>query len=125
MSANATDERLFFQAAIGGSLRVALTIASAQTSDAQGALPPGKYLVQFLGLTGVAWIRANKFVPGETITAVVPGVIPAPGDRVNEFPIDPAIARSFTLHVRNGINDRIAAILSAGTATMIITKLGE
>jgi hypothetical protein len=130
MSANSTDLRLFFEAKIGGSFRLGLDDESRQTDDTEiGAIPPGKYFVQVLGLdTGeTCHIRSGKWVKGATITAVATAA-PAAGvvDLVNEFPLAEADGvSSFVLHVRQGINDRIAAILTAGTATLVITKTGD
>lgn len=126
MSGNSTDERLFFRAGIGASIRLGLDGSSRQIPDVNGAIPPGKYVVQFLGLTAIAWVRSAPFVKGETITAAVPaGLAAGATDTPNEFPVDAAISTSFLLHVRSGINDRLAVILSAGTATMVMTQLGE
>lgn len=129
MSANSTDLRLSFAAAIGASFRLGLNTSSQQTDDIQiGAIPPGKYFVQVIGLgANTCWIKTGAFEKGVALPdAVVPGAVAAgASDRVNEFPLVATGVESLVLHVREGVNDRIAAILTAGTATLVMTKTGE
>jgi hypothetical protein len=98
--------------------------SSAQT----GQLPAGKYFVQALGLgANTAYLKTAKFESGGTVTAVAPGA--ASGfDIVDEFPLASSASdgvSSFTLHVKPGLNDRIAAIMSAGTATLWLTQTDD
>lgn len=128
MAANATDERLHFSAKIGGSILLTVDTTARHTSDSIGALPPGKYFLHAVTLTGRCWIRTNKFVAGGAAVAVAPP-LPAAGVSavVNEFPLDATSGiRSLTFHVRQGINDRLEAICEAGgSATLVLTKTGD
>lgn len=110
----------FYDADIGETLVVALTGASAQTSDAQGALSPGRWLVQVVDPTNRTWIRFGPFVAAGTLTAVA-----AQGPQ--RIPIDPdGMVRAFEILIRPNHNDRVAGIVeSGGTATLWLTKISR
>ena len=129
MAAHSDDLRLFYSSIVGKTYLLGLDTTSRQIEDAVGALPRGKYLVQILGLgTNRCFVKVGKFVKGSTLTAAATA-FPAAGagtTLADEFVLDGTDGiTSFTFHVRNADNARIAAILSAGTATMVITKAGE
>ena len=134
MSANAVDQRFHFAQGLGQTRRVALSTtandtvrngASAEQRPAD-ALKPGKYLVQVhdMDVSETCWIRATPV--SSTANAVAPAAV-ADMDIVNDFPLHGSSSPepSFILHVRKGVNDRISAVLSAATATMMITRIGE
>jgi hypothetical protein len=113
------DLAAFFAAELGRTRKLALTVASAQTPDTEGALPPGRYLLQIADLSSASakvFIRARPFVAGDTVTAVAD----AP-----DFPLHLAGLVAIEFHVRKGYNDRIAAILTAGTGNLFITEVSR
>lgn len=127
MSGNATDERLFFASKIGATYLLGVDQTARQTSDALGALPAGKYLIQATAISAACWIKATKWVAGQAASVVAPAT-PAAGVSAvaQEFPLTTGGIKSFTLNVRRGVNDRIEAVCGAGaTATLAITRMGE
>jgi hypothetical protein len=128
MAANSSDLRLAFSSKIGGSILLTVDTTARQTSDDIGALPPGKYFIQALAISGVCWVKTSKWVKSAAADVVAP-TFPAAaalGSLVKEFPLDAAAVRSFELHVKPGVNDRIQAICeAAGSASLVITKTGE
>jgi len=109
------DDRLdFYGADLGPSASVALTVAVARTVQ----LRPGRYLVQFLD-TGAnrAWVRVGPYsatVPPTATTAVPSTPFGGTGG-----------ITAFEINVRKGHNDQIAAIMAAGTGTMIVTPISR
>lgn len=127
MSANSTDLRLAAQEKLGGSYLLTVDTTARQLADSHGALLPGKYLIQALDL-GVnrCWVKTSKWVPAASPDITLPA-LPAAGASTLEqaFPMDAVGITSFELHVRKGRNDRIQAIMSAGTALLVVTKTGD
>jgi len=127
MSANADDLRFFHSALLGRRIRLGVdtTAGGLQTADAHGAIPPGRYLVQGVGLGANSMkVVAAPFVSGATLSIAI---VAAPAAGVTD--LDDGIlltssGASFFLHVRAGVNDRLAAIMSAGTATLEMLKQG-
>jgi len=127
MAGNATDERLHFASKIGKTYLLGVDATARQTSDALGALPPGKYFIQATAITADCWVKATKWVAAQAATVVAPAT-PAAGVSAvaNEFPLTIGGIKSFTLHVRSGVNDRIEAVCGGGaTATLAITRMGD
>lgn len=136
MAANATDLRLFYSHVQGPTLLLAVGAVGDQTRDEDGPLPEGRYLVRALRLTGICWVRAVKFVAGDTsattiVTPDVAGMNPNPGLPSNvlftdAMPLDTVSGvRSLELNVRDSRNNRIQARCSGGTAVLAITRIGE
>ena len=120
MAANAVDERFSFQQGLGRTFRLALN-TSAQELD---GLPPGKYFLRLVGIgANTCWLRATPAGSADDATVPAAVVLGTP-DSVPVFPMDSDNAE-LTLHVRKGKTDRVSAILTAGTATMMITRIGE
>lgn len=123
MSANSTDERLFFNAAPEKTLQLGVD-GTSRALDAR--LRPGKYQCRATGLgVNTMWLILGKFEAGSPLVATAPAA-PAAGvtERSDEFPLD-ANQTSFVLHVRKGVNDGLAAIMSAGSATLVLTRSGQ
>ena len=106
----------FYEAAIENT--AALTATSAgltETADSLGALPPGRYLIQAVGLAQnqVCWVHVGKFVKGEPLAPASPT---APGEK--RFPLTSAIV-AVESHVLRGYSDRIAVQLSIGASLTV------
>lgn len=113
-----TDQNAFFAASIGLTRSFAASAVVAQTPDDEGPLPPGRYLLQVTGFTdstAICWVGVSPFEKGAAATlAATPGP-----DRI------PLSSGAFAVefNVRRGVSDRVQAILSAGTATIYITRV--
>lgn len=122
MGARGDDLMAFYAADLGITRKLEITnAASAQITDADGAIEPGRYLIQVLLGTGGkptarCWLRFGKFVAAGTITATI---------AVPSFPVDPEGVYVFELNVRQGYNDRFAGIVAAAGAahTVYFTRI--
>jgi hypothetical protein len=125
MSANAVDQRLSFQHGLGKTVRLAVTAASANTAggEERDRLKPGKYYLQLLDHSSArCWIRVGASV---TLAAAEPAA-PVGVTVINDFPLDPTDGvTAVELHVRKDKTDVVAAIMSAGTGTLLLTRMGE
>lgn len=126
MTANATDQRLFFSRDLGRRIRLGVDNTARFTSDALGAITPGRYVVQGVGLgANTMGVTAIPFVDGAAPTHTIPAA-PAAGvtDLADGILLTAAVP-SFVLHVKKDVNDRLVAIMSAGAATLELTKTGS
>lgn len=116
MGARPDDLEDFYDADIGRTVEVALTVAAAQTSDAFGALPPGRYLIQVATSSSadIAWMKRSKWV--KTAAADITAAAPA-------FPFRAVTA--IELNVRKGVSDRVQGIMGSGTGTLTITRISR
>ncbi len=117
--AKSADVVGFYAADIG--ITRALVIgagASAMTSDADGPLTPGRWVIQLRTalLTEYAWIRVGTYKKGTPLSAST-----GPGN--NRFPLSPSALIAIEFHVRKGVNDRIAGITESGAATLYISRV--
>lgn len=116
MGARPDDELDFYDADIGRTIEVGLTTVAAQTTDAEGALSPGRYLIQVTTSsdTDIAWMKVAPFVKGGTadVAAAVPNM-----------PF--RIVKAIEYNVRKGASDRIEGIMGTGTGTLTITKISR
>jgi len=106
----------FYEAAIENT--VGLTASAGvltQTVDTDGPLPPGRYLVQAVGLgaTQVCWVHVGPYVNGTLLTPLGPT---GPGAR--RFPLTSTIVAIET-HILRGYSDRVGVILNAGAAVSV------
>lgn len=108
------DDRLdFYGADLGPSKSVALTTTTAPSEK----LRPGRYLVQFIDTsTDRVWARVGPFSSATPVAAAAA----APST-----PFAAGGPTAFEINVRPGHNDQIAAIMAAGTGTMIITPISR
>jgi len=114
------DDIAFFHAAIERTYELSATVGGAQLSDAEGALPEGRYLIQVVNQTppaALCWIHVGAFEVGVSLSLVAG----AGGDRI---PLGSSVVAIETNVVR-GDSDRIGAIMSAGTATVFITRISR
>ncbi len=114
-----SDAFNFYSAKLGDTRELAASVAAAQTPDAGGPLPPGRYLLHIGNLSATTvkvWLRTGKFVKGDTlnISAAVPAC---------PFSLDGLMAIEINVHKED--NDRVAAITSAGTASVYITPISQ
>lgn len=116
MAGRADDELDFFNADMGPTTLVNLSTTAAQTTDADGALPPGRYLLQVIGLAtnAVAFVKQVPFKKTETVA-----LIAAPP----AFPF--AATTAIEVNVRKDFSDRIVGRCDTGTAKLYITQLSR
>lgn len=114
---SAEDDIAAFAAVVGFTRKIQATTAGVQDSDANGPLSPGRYLIQaiFNG-NAIIWISFGKFEKGVTID--MPNDVPA-------FPLSNSVLIAIEFHVRKGVDDRIGARTSTGTADVYITKVSR
>jgi hypothetical protein len=112
------DAVAFYAAKLGPTTLLASGVAAAQTPDADGALVPGRYLVQIANIVGagVTWIKMVPFVKGQTETLAVG--VPA-------FPMQAGGVTSFTVNVLLNVNDRVVSVTSAGTSNVYLTRISR
>ncbi len=109
------DDVAYFAADLGRTIQLSLTIAGAQTSDDEGALPAGRYLLQAdVTAARIAWVTVGKFVKGTPIALL---------NAVPSFPMQNKLVVLQELHVRRGVNDRIGARMSQGEGILYITRV--
>lgn len=117
------DDRAFYHAAIERTYPIisVTTSGNDQFSDDVGALPQGRYLIQavnFSDTTALCWVHVGKFEDGSPIAmAATPGM--------NKVPLTPSGAVAIEYNVIRGVNDRIGAVLSAGTCSLLITRVSR
>lgn len=113
----------FYEAAIENTAALTAVAGSlAETSDDNGPLPPGRYLIQApdIGLGQVVWVHVGKFTKGAPLTPSSPI---AAGEK--RFPLTTAIVAVET-HVLGGYSDRIATQLNAGPdVTLYISRVSS
>lgn len=125
MAGRADDQRLVIAAEIGRAIRLGVDTTARQTSDALGGIVPGKYLVRVIGLgANTMQVKAVPFIAGAAETIAI-SAVPAAGatDIVEGIRLE-GTDSSFILHVRKDTNDRLVAVMSAGAATLELTKTG-
>lgn len=115
------DDHDYYAEDIGTTYKLDLSTSSAQTSDAHGALPEGRYRLQLLdGAAGArAWIGFVKFEKDASVPTVDTDTPWFPMDVDNPPKPDP------TLMVRKGYNDRPVGLVSSGTATLFLTLIAR
>lgn len=117
-AAHRGDDDIAFYAADIGETRALSAAAGSPTqfSGSSGPLAPGRYLIQAVNLSvpsAEVWIGFGKFGEAVDLAAV-------PGRR--RIPLVPGGGLlAVETHVRKGDSDQIAAITSAGTATVYVT----
>jgi hypothetical protein len=106
----------FYEAAIEETYVATATVGSLVefNSDAAGALLPGRYLVQVVGLAAglpaqVAWVHVGKFVSGTALSPLNPV---AAGTK--RFPLTATIP-AVEFHVLGGYSDRAAVQIGTGS----------
>ena len=117
------DDRDFFHAAIERTYPpLAVTTGGAQTSDADGALPSGRYLIQAMNFIGassiICWVRTGAFIKGAPLSLVS-------GPGLNTVPLNTGAAVAIEINVKKDYNDRIGAITSTGSCTVFITRVSR
>jgi hypothetical protein len=117
------DDALYYYAAnLGLTQAIAVTATPAQTSDIEGALTPGRYLLQIADVSNsgtTIWVRTGKFEKGVALSMVA---------GVPWFPMKPGGVIAIEINVRKGDNDRIAAVASGpGTplGTLYVTQISR
>jgi len=113
------DALAYFGATLGATRALAASGAAAQTSDPDGPLPPGRYLLHISDVSLSAakvWVRMGAYVRGEVlpITAAPPA-----------FPMQLGGIVAIEVNVRRHDNDRVAVVMSAGTAILYITEISR
>lgn len=126
MAANPDDMNDFYGADLGRTRALSagagapVSSGGASPADPEGALPPGKYLIQAQapsggGASDHVFIDAVPFKKGDTAWNTMAAAAPA----------TPLIRGWIEIHVRPGHNDRIVARTSAGSTTVYITQISR
>lgn len=113
----AEDDVAFFAATLAETVELAASAVAAQTPDAGGPLPPGRYLIQVLDFQNTntkCWVRLVKFV--KSTPAIVAAAVP-------NFPMSPEGVVAIEVNIREGHNDRLEAITQGGNATVYATRI--
>lgn len=109
----------FYEAAIEETRSLAVTAGFTQLSDEDGALVPGRYLVQLAAAssdTAFCWVHVGEFVKTESL-----GGTAGPGRA--RFPLSRSTVVAVEFHVIGGYSDRLGAIMSAGTGTLYVSRV--
>lgn len=117
------DDIAFFHAAIERTYEpIAVTTSGTdQLGDDVGALPTGRYLIQavnFSDTTAICWVHVGKFEEGAALPMNA-------GAGSKKVPLTPSGAVAIEYNVVKEVNDRIGAVLSAGTCTLLITRVSR
>lgn len=121
------NQRLFYSQKLSRSYMLAVDTSAQQTSDALGALPPGRYYIHALTLTARCWIRTVPFAKSTAAVVIVP-TPPSAGNSstCNEFPFDATSGiKSAVIDVKKGVSDRVEGICTTGSCVLVITRVGE
>jgi len=114
-------DQAFYEAAIENTVELTATTGSlSATPDAGGALPPGRYLIQSVGLAAgqVVWVHVGPFERG---VPLAPSSPVAAGER--RFPLTETIV-ALEAHLLGGYSDRVAVQLSSGSnVTVYISRV--
>jgi hypothetical protein len=120
MAEQGQDAVAFFAASVEETRELSLSTSSAQISDINGALQPGRYLLLLrdTDVSGWTWIKFGKFVKGGTLTATV-------GPGVTTLPLSRAAIIGFEVNINAGENDRIAAVNEVGGGTLYMIRISR
>ena len=120
MNAHRGDHDIaFYEAVIEETRSLDVTAAGEETPDDDGALTPGRYLVQFFQTSGpttaICWLHVGVFKEG------VLGPTAEPGNK--RFPLSASSIIAIEFNVMTDENDRIAGIMSEGAGTLFISRV--
>lgn len=120
-AARGDDAIAFYAADLGETRALAATTSGDQTTDVDGALVPGRYLIQIVNVSdsaAIVWIHAGAFEKGKPITLAA-----GPGRR--RAPLSTQSVVAIETNVLKGDSDRIGAITTVGTATVYVTRISR
>ncbi len=116
------DDIAFYAADIGITFHLSATSGSpVQTTDAEGPLPEGRYIIQALNIStdsALVWIGFGAFEQSTTL-ALTAGV----GTR--RIPLSAGGLIAVETNILKGYSDRVAAITSAGAADVYLTLVSR
>lgn len=126
MSVNAPldgDYIAYFSADIGFTYVMAIAAAPAlvQNTDAEGPLAPGRYLAAIRDVSdagALVWLHVGPFVKSAILAPAA-----ATGQGPARMPLNDNGFVEFT--VVKGHNDRVAATVATGTATLHLTRVSR
>lgn len=112
-----SDQIAYYAADLGETRVLAVTTASSALTE---QLAPGRYLLQLIPSddTAVTWVCAGAWDPTTPKTATA-----AAGKQ--RVPLSGKTIVTFEYNVRRGYNDALAAIASAGTANLYVTRISR
>ena len=121
-AAHRGDDDLAFYAADIGETRLvsADALSNQQTTDADGALVPGRWLVQVFPTDSAAkvWVGFGKFVAAVVLSSPV-----GPGKQ--RIPCSGKTIIAFETNVLKGYSDRAVARTTVGTAEVYLTLISR
>lgn len=115
----ADDDIAFYAADLGPTRRLSVSTTPAQLPDEDGPLLPGRYVLFVDDMDASftkAWVRLGAFIKG--------AVLPVQAD-VPWFPLSATGLVFIEFHVREKVNDRVAAVTGAGTANLYISLISR
>ena len=116
--AQGQDDIAFFAAYIEETRELSISTGSTQTSDDDGPLTPGRWLIQVRDTTNYVWIKVGKYEKGIPLVATA-------GAAQKQFPLSLSGLIAIELNVREGDGDRIAAITEAGGGTLYLSRVSR
>ena len=120
-AARGDDAIAFYAADIGDTLELAASTVLAQTSDLQGPLKPGRYLIQAINwsdTTVVVWVTVGAWEKGSSLTLTATA-----GRR--RVPLSSGGVVAFETNILKGDSDRLAVITNTGSATVYVTRVSR
>lgn len=117
--ARGDDVIAYYAGTLGFTRALDVGPTSTMIPDAEGALEPGRYLVQLLDCSASgmkAWLAFGAFARAGTVVA-------AAGPP--HFPLGPRGLIALEFNVRKGDNDRVAVIGDGGTARLYLTRISR
>ncbi len=114
------DDIAFYAATIGATRLLAVADVASQTTDDDGAFPPGRYLLHIgnVGVGSTIWVAMGEFVKGGGLISIAASV--------PHFPMTQTGVAGIEVNILKGDNDRIAAVASpAGSANLFITLISR
>lgn len=109
----------FYQADIGETRALLVTIAGEELVEEEGPLTPGRYLLQFFQTSGapsaICWVHVGAWAEGD--------ISPTAGSGPQRIPLSAQSIIGVEYHVIEGYNDRVAAIMTVGAGTLYMTRV--
>ena len=109
----------FYEAALEETYELGVSTAFDETSDDDGPLIPGRYLIQLVAPTSsatLAWVHAGAFEKGASLGGTADA-------GTKRFPLSGDGVKAVEFHVLKGYSDRIGVIAEAGTGRLLISRV--
>lgn len=112
-------DKAHYEADIGETRAITVTIAGEELVEEEGPLIPGRYLLQFFQTSGapsaICWVHVAPWEEG--------AIGPTTGPGLQRVPLSGQAILGIEYHALTDHNDRVAAILTAGTGVLYMTRI--